>query len=241
MDNNIDYSLYCQDYNDILKDLPIDLFNRGFAPVSSIVYTDPEILLKYDATLYIQALDGIDTNNLKILDIGCGRGGGPNIYHKYFNFKEVSAFDFNKNSIEYAKSKNSKISYDVQDLNHLKYPSNNFDIITLVDCFWDIKNINSFIRSIINILSRNGAFISVVHLDLDQHIEYSNILGSFFKEIKETNITSNTKKACELKNKEIVNLNISDKAKMFLIEKNIDAYKELSKKQSFKYVCRGEK
>ena len=81
--------------SDILKSGKFIAMNPGYYPPYSYLdeYSEP---FKNNVSFCLQLLDGIDTENKTLLDIGCGLGIGIYSYQKYLKLKSIYGIDFVK-------------------------------------------------------------------------------------------------------------------------------------------------
>jgi ubiquinone/menaquinone biosynthesis C-methylase UbiE len=234
--NNYPIKIYkdFQDYNNILRDNNLDLMNAGYFPANDKL-TEEDLDFKHNASLCMYALENLNIDNKTILDIACGRGGGPRVYKKYFNILDSYGCDINQQSINYANKKNQTNNYLVKDFETLNYDIK-FDIITQIEASWHIKNYNLFYSSIKNILNQDGIFICLDYFTNAHKLKFEE-LANKFKYIKIYDITENIIKSCsiELQNLKNQNTDISN----FLIEKYQSNYDALCNSDSkfLKYVC----
>lgn len=205
------------------KENYMNFMNHGYYPCSNIL-KNQNLIFKYEPTLYIELIKNINSENLKLLDIGCGRGGGLETYNKYFKFKELHGCDLNKLAITYCKNKNSKISYKVCNSEQLDYPDNYFDVVTNVESLHCYNEPQKFIAEALRVLNLNGdLIITDINLNLNLFNDF-NILNII-------DITPNVAFACK---HNIINFNNSiknEKIREFLIS--------LSTEKFFNYLHKG--
>lgn len=229
---SIEDVVICQDYNNILNDNDIDLMNAGYYPIYDQVKNNNDDL-KYGESLYINALEGITTTNKTIIDLGCGRGGGPRVYQDYFDFNQVYGCDININSIEYAQKKNKNIKYSTSTFMTLDYDIK-FDIITQVESYWLIKDYDYYYTLINKILKEDGVYIS-----LDYFIKPHTFINKF-KYYKVINLTDNIINSCKNniafleKNTNIINNFLLNKYKSHMEE--LKLFSEVGEGKYLKYI-----
>ena len=229
--NRIDKVIF-QDYNDTLKDNFLDLMNAGYYPTNSNL-SEEDLFFEHNATLYTYALENLIVSNKTILDIACGRGGGPRIYKKYFDILDAYGCDINKNSVDYANKKNKTSNYSVKSLEKLEYDIR-FDVVTIVEASWHIKNYNSFYDSLNNVLNNDGIFICLDYFTPDHVIRFEDF-GKNFKHFKSYNITDNVIESCKIEINKLKKQNTE--ISKFLIPKYEDNYDSLiDGGQYLKYV-----
>lgn len=222
--------------NQLLRDSKLLTLNPGYLPASDIL-EDDDLLFKYDNTLHLKALEGIDTDNKIILDIACGRGGAVSVYKKYFNFNKIYGIDINKSFIEFCKNKYKDIDFDLMDMNNLNYKKNFFDIITISDSIFHCKERLKFFNSIKKILKPGGVFIM-----MDEQLDSLSLqkLSFVFDSIEVTDITKNIVDSCEDIIKNVGSYSISEEEKTYILYCSNENYLHYKKSESkfLKTVCR---
>ena len=98
------------------------------------------------------------TNNLKILDIGCGTGIVIKRMEKY---GKVVGIDMSDESLGFCKVRGIK-SVIKADATNLPFDDNTFDLITALDVIEHIKNEDLVISEISRVLKNNGKVIATV-------------------------------------------------------------------------------
>jgi len=180
--------------NSIFKDSNIYFMNHGYVPT----YTFLDKYFINEASLYCRLIDGIETENKTILDIGCGRGGGVYTYNKYFNFKEIYGCDLNKMNIDFCiKNHSNKIKFNQYSAEKTKYNDKQFDIITNLESSHDYEDIVLFFEEIKRILKDGGIFIYADIFYDQEELDYVvSLLYNNFHEIEALDITENVKNSC---------------------------------------------
>lgn len=101
--------------------------------------------------------------NKKVLDAACGEGYGSFLIAESWNAKSVTAIDISQDAIESAKEnfKSSKIEYICHDLEQIEniLTPKSFDIIISLETIEHLKNPESFLAGIKNILKPDGIVI----------------------------------------------------------------------------------
>jgi O-methyltransferase len=168
--------------------------NHGYSPKDNNL-NGKDLLMPYSATLYKKLLDKINTTGLNILDIGCGRGGGANVFAKYYNFAEIHGCDINDLNLNYCKSYSKDIEFKNSNSQDLDYKDNYFDIITNVESFHCYENKVKFLKEVSRVLKPNGLFL--ITDVIDSNVKYeSYFLNNNLKLILDIDITNNVKDAC---------------------------------------------
>ena len=129
-------------------------------------------------------------NNLKILEVGCGRGHFLNMIKTNYPTCEVYGIDLDDGHIKYAKAQSKKLNIDVNyfvaDVKHLPFEDNSFDIVfshTLIEHL----PFDDFIQEQKRVLKANGKLV-IMRVDMvkrnDKPFEYlENEIGEIFNVI----------------------------------------------------------
>jgi ubiquinone/menaquinone biosynthesis C-methylase UbiE len=200
MQNKANKAIALQAYDQIDKifgdDDIVDFMNHGYHPPSKLLGDD--IFMKNQASLYIHLLKHIETKGLKILDIGCGRGGGTNVLRRYFSFAEVHGCDLNSNNISTCKRKHKDVEFRVSDAEKLDYTGGYFDLVMNVEsshCYDDLK---AFVSEANRVIKSGG---KLLHTDIEL-VANPTITPFFrgdktFSAVEEEDITRNVIDSCQ--------------------------------------------
>ena len=160
----------------------VKFMNHGYYPPFELVKDEQQV---NQASLYACLLNEINTDNLKILDVGCGRGGGVNIYSKYYQFSEVHGCDINQIGINHCKATIENVQFKVSDAENLEYEDEYFDIVTNVESSHCYKDIDKFHREVFRVLKPNGYFL---YTDIEPKL---GSINNYFNTKKREDITNN--------------------------------------------------
>ena len=204
-------------YNEVYyKTIDLDWFifmNDGYMPLDEFGFPNicnnfPELLehhkfWKYQSYLYISLLQlgGIDSTSIHghLLDIGCGRGGGLSVYRDYYNFKNLTGLDLNKNQIEFCRQTHTDINFVEGSATKLPFENNTFNLITNVESSNYYICYDDFIKEVYRTLVPNGLFL---YTDAFFNNNIDNVIFQFtnnnFELMSNTDITSNVRSACAI-------------------------------------------
>lgn len=172
----------------------IHFFNHGYYP------TEPDFESDFynasQLTFYHHLVKDIKTKGLKILDIGCGRGGGPDLFQNYsYDFDEVHGIDISPENIEFAKKNVSGVHFNVMDACNLLYGNNYFDIITCAESSHCYHDMSAFLQEVRRVLKPDGTFILTDNnLSLEKYIDMRECQ---YRYILREDITENVMKASQ--------------------------------------------
>jgi len=162
---------------------------------------------KHQASLYLSLFDNITTKNKKLLEVGCGRGGGIDLLSNQFDFQNVEACDLNRLNINHCMEYSKSVRFKISNAEHLEYGDDQFDIVLSVESSHCYNHLEKFYAEVRRVLKKEGVFLytdifiptSNGKLRLVQSkisdIEY--VLNKFFKKVKKEDITNHVAKACE--------------------------------------------
>lgn len=223
----IDFNQQYTIANSILGDSDLDFMNHGYAPSLNII-DEEDFLFKNQITLYLQMFENINVSNKKILEVGCGRGGGASSIKKYLNPLEISACDFNLSNIKYCiDNQSSDIIFKHSDAQELLYPDKYFDIVINVESSHCYNNIDLFFTEVSRVLNDDGIFL---YTDCGKNIHEFYRFFDHFKKISRYDITENVKLSCEEDSEKF--------DKMIYDEKIKNIYSNISKEKAKEYASR---
>ncbi len=120
--------------------------------------------------------------NMKILDIGCGYGQQDiEWYKKLNNSCLLTAIDISEEQINYAKTQNSKIIFEVCDVKNIseKYNNKLFDVIFSLESAFHYPNRESFFKDANKLLNYDGKFI-ITDIMLQNNYNDNTLLNKLF-------------------------------------------------------------
>jgi len=109
--------------------------------------------------LYFQAVDGLNISGKRVLEIGCGRGGGIAYIAKYYSPESVIGLDYSKETIKKAESyypSTDVLSYQWGDAENLPYPDNHFDYVINIESSHCYPNMEKFVQEAARVLKGEG-------------------------------------------------------------------------------------
>ena len=176
-----------------------NFMNHGYSPSYKELQGYHKIF-KHQSSLYINLIKDFDTKDKSILDIGCGRGGGTDLFAQYFLFSKVVGLDISPENIKHCKNNIKNVNFFEGNAEQLPFPNNTFDFITNIESAHCYENLDNFFNEVKRVLKPKGVFLYTDVFDSDSLQFYSPKMVenklSFKKLIKE-DITKNVSKACK--------------------------------------------
>jgi len=120
--------------------------------------------------------------NMTILDVGCGYGQQDiEWYKKLHKSCLLTAIDISEEQINYAKSKNTNIMFEVCDVKNIyeKYKNNLFDVIFSLESAFHYPNREAFFKDANKLLNYEGKFI-ITDIMLQNNYSDNNLINKLF-------------------------------------------------------------
>ncbi|HKP95030.1 MAG TPA: methyltransferase domain-containing protein [Fibrobacteria bacterium] len=148
-----------------MKDGAFPFMNWGYAPVDKDEKS-PRLELedesaRYGLQMYHHLVSRIDIAGKKILEVGCGRGGGSRYIASHFQPESVTGLDLSSENINACKRKadHGRLSYLEGDAEALPFPDESFDVIINVESSHDYPNFPRFLDGVRRVLRKGGYFL----------------------------------------------------------------------------------
>jgi len=109
----------------------------------------------------------IEKSDGKILDIGCADGVFTKVIFEKAKPSKIIGVDILPKSVTWAKKhwKNSKMEFTTADAENLKYESNTFDAVFILEVLEHVNNPQKILFDVKRILTKNGYAILLVPTD----------------------------------------------------------------------------
>ena len=185
------------------KDGEVTFLNYGYADHNRIELKQEDEDNRYSIQLYNHIADSVRLENLDILEVGCGRGGGASYIARYLAPKSVKGIDLCKKSIDFCKRR-----YHIEGLSfyhgnalNLPFTDNSFDVVINVESSHRYSDMERFLGEVYRVLSPGGYFLFADLRDKELIEPLRKQLDNCqLKIIKEETITPNVIKALVLAN-----------------------------------------
>jgi ubiquinone/menaquinone biosynthesis C-methylase UbiE len=135
--------------------------NYGYMPADALPFSlseqdEPD---RAFIGLYEQAVFGLDLDGKRVLEVGCGRGGGASFVARYCNPSEFVATDYSRATVGIAKKLNRNVpnlSFQFGDAEALPFGDNEFDVIINIESSHCYSNMPAFATEVERVLKPNG-------------------------------------------------------------------------------------
>lgn len=202
----------------IIKEPEWRFMNYGYEDIESIG-VKPELLIedeeyRHSIQLYHHLALNIDIRNKRILEIGCGRGGGSAYLSKYCDPLQVTGLDYSTKAINFCRSSYDfkNLDFIVGDAENLPLQDNSFDIVFNVESSHCYSSMENFLGEVSRVL-KPGGFLLLTDFREDSHVDMfkNGIHNSGLSIISSFDITKNVYSA----------LDTFNEARVKLISKNV--------------------
>ena len=164
--------------------------------------------------LYHHVACAVNLRDLKVLDVGSGRGGGAEYIKRYLKPITMVGVDFSENTVAFCNQNYTVngLSFEIGNAESLPFKNNSFDVVINVESSHCYNSMDAFLGQVKRILHEGGYFLFADFRDkkcidiLREQIHNSGLIL-----IKETDITANVLEA----------LNLVNERKTFEIKKRI--------------------
>ena len=176
--------------------------NYGFSDNGSRIELQPEEEHnRYSIQLYHHLTQHIDIDHKKVLEIGCGRGGGLAFLTKKFGPAEALGVDLDKLAVKFCNRKHGhqSLRFIQGDAQKLALEDNSADCIINVESSHRYPKFDQFLQEVHRVLKPGGSFLFT-------DFRFQSSLEEFFKslelsrlvKIHETDITERVVEALDL-------------------------------------------
>ncbi len=137
--------------------------NYGYMPkdIAPFPLDEPDEQDRAFIGLYQQAVSGLDLAGMRVLEVGCGRGGGASFIARYCDPAEVIAVDYSRATVGIAQKLNPDIAnlrFQFGDAEALPFGDNEFDIILNIESSHCYANMPAFAAEVARVLKPGGVF-----------------------------------------------------------------------------------
>lgn len=161
-------ALYCWFYRYVSavdRKAEATFLNFGYAELEP---SAPQLVLKpgdesnrYCIQLYHALLSSVPVQNRRVLEIGCGRGGGAAYIARYLNPASVVGLDMVAEAVAFCAKHHQlpNLSFRQGDAQHLPFGSGSFDIVVNIESSHLYRSMARFLREVWRVLVSGGHFL----------------------------------------------------------------------------------
>ena len=143
------YNLLSGDFEDSLR-----FINWGYVTKQ----TDKASLNRLSEQLYKHVIGDIILKDKKILEIGCGRGGGSGIIYDMGN-RSYTGVDISEKSLSFCRAMCPYADFKYADALHLPFDDGSFDVVINVESAHLYQNKEKFLDEVVRVLKPGAYFL----------------------------------------------------------------------------------
>ena len=171
--------------------------NSDFHPLLSLEDENE----RYPIQLYHYLASKLSVENLDVVEVGSGRGGGASYIAKKFNPKSICGIDISSTAIDLCNKlyNQNNLSFLTGDSENLPFSDNSIDIVFNVESSHCYPSMFNFVDEVSRVLKPGGYFVYcdlLLAKDFDEHIQ--KLSNNKIDLISFTDISSNVIEASEL-------------------------------------------
>ena len=164
---------------------------------------------RYCVQLYHHVASAIPLTGLKVLEVGCGRGGGASYVKRYLHPELLIGVDFSKSNINYCRQKYQQpdLHFELGDAEALQFDDNSFDVVINVESSHCYQHTDKFFAEVYRVLKPNGYFLFTDFRPQEsvENTQKQLVLTGFYV-VREEKITDNVYASMELEHQRKVEI-----------------------------------
>ncbi|MFP4557573.1 MAG: class I SAM-dependent methyltransferase [Bacteroidales bacterium] len=144
------------------KNAEVIFMNFGYSNTKeNLVLNENDEKNRYSIQLYHHIATGVDVGRKRILEVGCGRGGGLSYLARYLQPESVVGIDLNAKAVKFCKEhyKETNVRFIQGDAQELPFADDDFDIVLNVESSHRYPNTNVFFSEVRRVLKPGGYFL----------------------------------------------------------------------------------
>ena len=175
--------------------------NYGYSPTEKEELNNKKPLKnklqQYPLNMYHYLACCAPVENLGLLEVGSGRGGGANYIANNFQPKSIIGLDFSSSAIKLAKSmfNSPNLSYAEGNAMNLDFESNHFDVIINVESCHAYGNQSKFLSEVLRVLKPGGKLLLVDFRKNHLWPDFEESMNTLSFQVEEEDISDNVLKA----------------------------------------------
>jgi ubiquinone/menaquinone biosynthesis C-methylase UbiE len=191
----------------IYKNEDWKFMNYGYAfmddPIEKLNLENIDEDNRFFIQLYHHVACAVNLKDLKVLDVGSGRGGGAEYIKRYLKPKTMVGVDFSENTVALCNQNYTVngLSFETGNAESLPFKNNSFDVVINVESSHCYNSMDAFLGQVTRVLHEGGYFLFADFREKKNiDIFREQIHNSGLILIKETDITANVLEALKLDN-----------------------------------------
>lgn len=138
--------------------------NYGYAPsdqIPPLVLEEQDEANPYFIGLYHHVASTIDLTQKKVLEVGCGRGGGASYMTRYLKPAHLTGIDISSEAISFCRTQHPipNLSFETGDAEALPFENTHFDAVVNVESSHCYGSLETFFQEVYRVLKPQGHFL----------------------------------------------------------------------------------
>ncbi|ABK70254.1 SAM-dependent methlyltransferase [Mycolicibacterium smegmatis] len=146
-----------------LKDDDVVFLNYGYEedPPMGIPLSESDELNRYSIQLYHSTAAQADVEGKRVLEVGCGHGGGASYLARTFRPATYTGLDLNSDGINFCRRRHNiaGLEFVQGDAQDLPFPDKNFDAVLNVESSHLYPRFDVFLTEVARVLRPGGYFL----------------------------------------------------------------------------------
>jgi ubiquinone/menaquinone biosynthesis C-methylase UbiE len=186
----------------LFLDSNLDFMNYGYVPLNAsednLKLNPEDEPHRYAIWLYWQLLQAVEVRDRRVLEVGCGRGGGSAFIRNYLSPLEVVGADYSKRAVALCNRRHHALglTFVHSDAEALAFSDEQFDLVVNVESSHCYGSMDSFFSEVVRVLCPAGYFLFA---DFREASEIETIFGLMEQSgmliVSRSDITSNVLEA----------------------------------------------
>jgi len=155
---------------------------------------------RYPIHLYHYLCSKIELENLNILEVGSGRGGGADYISRIFKPKKVAAVDISKSAIELCNKfyNRQNLEFVCGDSEDLPFDKESFDVVLNVESSHCYPSFDNFLKEVARVLKPSSYFLFTDFRPSNDLESLNKSINNYFDVYSKEEITTNVISALDL-------------------------------------------
>jgi ubiquinone/menaquinone biosynthesis C-methylase UbiE len=147
---------------------------------------------RFCVQLYDYVTASVDFEGTRVLEVGCGRGGGSSFIARYKKPQQMTGVDLSGEAIAFCRKTHhaSGLDFRIGDAEQLPFADSLFDVVVNVESSHCYPNLKAFFREVHRVLKPEGHFLYADLRERSGIAEWENsLMASGFSLLREEDIT----------------------------------------------------
>ena len=135
--------------------------NYGYLPADHLKLEPGDESQRSLISLYHHVAVPGELEGKRVLEVGCGRGGGASYVARYLKPSEMKAVDISENAVTFCRERHPfpQLSFERGDAEHLPFQDGEFDAVLNVESSHCYGDVSRFFGEAYRVLNPGGSFL----------------------------------------------------------------------------------